>query len=159
MPDSTKVVRYGWDDLSIEERTADSAIDAGDLVERTATGVQSHSTDGGHLDQVLVAQDDRAMGYEAGDTLPSGDLIRMLVANSGVGLHLNLAAGSDLADSTEANISEGDRLVSAGDGTVRQFDDVDGDVDTDVVAIAEEAVDNSGAAAGEDTPLAVEVVR
>ena len=157
MPDSNRVVRYGWENLSQEEGTLSEAVDAGDLLEEGGSDdYQAHSTDGGAVSRVLVAKDMRGRGYVAGDDYPSGEFISAVVANSGVGLHLNLASGTDLATAADATVSGGEQLVSAGDGTVRAFNADDPD---DVVAIAEEAVDNSGAAAGETTLVAVEVTR
>jgi hypothetical protein len=157
MPDSNKVVRYGWENLSQEEGTLSEAVSAGDLLELGGSDdYQAHSTDGGSVDRVLVAMDERGRGYVAGDDYSSGEFITAAVANSGVGLHLNLASGDDLGTAADATISVGDQLVSAGDGTVRAFNADDPD---DVVAIAEEAIDNSSGGAGNDTPLAVEVTR
>lgn len=157
MPDSNRVVRYGWENLSEEEGTLSEALSAGDLLELGGSDdFQAHSTDGGVLDRVLVAKDMRGRGFTAGDDYESGEFISGIVANSGVGLHLNLAAGADLGTAADANITAGDRLVSAGNGTVRGFNTDDAD---DVVALAEEDIDNSGASAGDDTPLAAEVIR
>lgn len=157
MPDSNRVVRYGWEQLTQEEGTLSEALSAGDLVEAGGSDdFQAHSTDGGVVERVLVAMDERGRGFEAGDDYESGEFITVAVCNSGVGLHMNLASGDDLGTAANANISEGDRLVSAGDGTVRAFDTDDPD---DVVAHAEESIDNSSGGAGNDTPLAVEVTR
>ena len=155
------VVRYGWDLLSQEEGTVDSgSMTPGHLVEKTATGYQEHSTDAGVLDQVAFAKDMRGRGFEVDPdvTYEDGDLITFVKANSGVGITAMLAAGTDLATAGNATV-DGDaetRLVSAGDGTLRAFD---ADGDDAVVAVAKETKDNSGAAAGEATPLKVEVVR
>jgi len=160
MPDSNRVVRYGWENLSQEEGTLSEALSAGDLLEAGGSDdFQTHSTDGGVVERVMVAMDERGRGFTSGDGYDAGEFITAAVCNSGVGLHLNLAAGADLATAANADISEDDRLVSAGDGTVRLFDGAGGDDPDDVVAHAEEAVDNSGASAGDDTPLAAEVTR
>ena len=157
MPDSNRVVRYGWENCSQEEGTLSEALSAGDLLEEGGSDdFQAHSTDGDVVERVMVAMDERGRGFTSGDGYEAGEFITAVVCNSGVGLHFNLAAGADLATAANADISEGDRLVSAGDGTVRAFDTDDPD---DVVAHAEEAVDNSGASAGDDTPLAAEVTR
>ena len=157
---SHKSVLYARDQYVQHEAEADGAIDVGMLLERTATGVAPHSTDGGELDQALVAINDRDRGMKVGDSYASGDNVKYISANAGVGLHLVLAAGADLATAGQATITEDERLVSAGDGTVRAFDTgTSPDADGATVARAEEARDNSGAAAGETYDLAAEVSR
>lgn len=155
--DLRNVVRYGWDDLSQEEDKVDStSLVAGHLVEETSDGYQPHSTDGGVVTTPTFAKDMRGRGYEAGDSYPDNEWISFIKANAGVGITAILAAGADLNTSSNANISDGDRLVSAGDGTLRGFD---GDDPDDVVGVAEESKDNSGASAGNTVLLDIEVSR
>lgn len=155
--DLRNVVRYGWDQLEQEEALVNStSLVAGHLVEETADGYQPHSTDGGAVQRPMFAKDMRGRGFEVGDAYDDNEWISYVIPNAGVGLTVILAAGSDLAAAANADISDGDRLVSAGDGTVRAFDADDPD---DVVAVAEETKDNSGAASGETALLDAEVVR
>jgi hypothetical protein len=156
--DLRNVVRYGWEQLEQEEgATGNGNVVAGHLVEEDNNNDYTpHSSDGGAVNRPLFAKDMRGRGYEAGDGYPDGEWISVVIPNAGVELTAILAAGSDLSTASNANISEGDRLVSAGDGTLRAFDADDPD---DVVAVAEESKDNSGAGAGETALLGVEVVR
>lgn len=156
MADTNNVVRYSWENLSQEEGQTDGTVAAGHLLEDGANGFAPHGTDAGVLDRVMFAKDMRGRGYEAGDEYPGGEWISSVIANAGVGITAILAAGTDLATAANANITEGDRLVSAGDGSLRKFD---ADGDAAVVAVAEEDVDNSGAAAGETALLEIEVTR
>lgn len=157
--DLLNVVRYGWEQLVQEEGTVDSgSLVAGHLVEKTASGYQPHSTDGGAVGQVRFAKDMRGRGYEAGDSYPNGEFLTFLNANAGVGITGILAAGADLATAADATV-DGDaetELVSAGDGTLRARN---GDSQEAVVAVAKETKDNSGAAAGETELVDIEVVR
>lgn len=145
MPDSQKVVRYGRDHLILHEDPADEQIRAGDLVERTSTGVQLQSTDAEQLAQVFVALDARQRGMELDDSYPADDSVKYAEAVAG-GLHLQLAAGENVSEDTE--------LVANGNGAVRAFDSANDTRDA-IIAVTTEAVDNSG---GSDrTPIATEV--
>ena len=143
MADSTKVVRYGRNEMTQHEANADVAdgedILVGSLLERTANGVTPHGSDGAAPDEMLVAIDDRDRGMELGYRYPSGDNVKMK-SLSGGGLNLPIAAGVSVTNNT--------RLVSAGDGTYRPIDQ-DGtspdDPDAAAVAVTEEAIDNTGA--------------
>lgn len=87
-------------------------------------------------------------------TIPSGTLVEIQVFDSGeVVQNALLAAGSDLATASEANVSFGDRLGSNDDGSLKATT-----TGGAAVAIAREAVDNSGAAAGEQARVNVEVL-
>lgn len=158
--DLLNVVRYGWENLSTEEgATGNGSVNAGHLLETNGDGdFIPHGTDGGDVNRLLIAKDMRGRGYEVLDNYPSAEWIEAVVPNAGVGVTLELAAGSDLATAANATITEGDLLVSAGDGTVRLYDAANDDENA-VVAAAEEANDNSGAAAGETARLDAEVVR
>jgi hypothetical protein len=157
--DLLNVVRYGWDQLEQEEGDVDSTdLVAGHLVEKTASGYQPHSADGGGVSMPRFAKDMRGRGYEVGDSYPDGEFISYVKANGTVGLTGILAAGADLGTASNATV-DGDaetELVSAGDGTLRARD---GDPAEAVVAVAKETKDNSGAAAGETELLDIEVTR
>lgn len=140
--DLLNVVRYGWDQLTIREGYVDgTTMTPGHLVEETSDGYQPHSSDGGAVGQVMVAKDMRGRGYEVDPTVtyPDNEFISFVNANSGVGLTMLLAVGEDLSAAYPGGET---RLVSNGDGTLRQFS---GDDPDDVVAEAQEGVDATGA--------------
>lgn len=87
-------------------------------------------------------------------TIPSGTLVEVEVFDSGETVqNALLAAGGDLATASNATVSPGDRLGTNDDGSLK--------VTTTggaAVAVAREAVDNSGAAAGERARIYVEVL-
>lgn len=120
-----------------------------------------NTTTGEANPEVRVARAHKEIGHEAddgADAYSSGDHLKVAHCQRGVGVELVLVAGADLATASEANISEGDKLVTAGaadDGAVKAQGGSDGDA---VFAIATEAVDNSGAASGETTKLEAEVL-
>lgn len=64
-----------------------------------------------------------------------------------------LASGNDLTAAADADVSPGDRLGSNDDGALKATTTAGA-----AVAVAREAVDNSGAAAGERARLTVEVL-
>lgn len=152
--DLRNVVRFGWEHISQFEDTVDSStMTAGHLVEETSDGFQEHSTAGGVVDQVIVAKDMRGRGYEVDPTTtyPDNEFITFLECNSGAGLTMLLATDEDLSSAYPGGET---RLVSAGDGTLQQFS---GDDPDDVVAVAKEGVDASGAS--DPQPIDVVVTR
>lgn len=100
------------------------------------------------------------------DTYTSGERVKCQYVPVGGKVDALLAAGSDLSDSTRANISEGDVLEEIDNGTLAEHDgsDTTGDgtgsatetvFDVGALYMALEAVDNSGAASGETSRLQV----
>lgn len=87
-------------------------------------------------------------------TIPSGTLVEVEVFTTGETVqNALLAAGSDLATASNANVSPGDRLGTNDDGSLK--------ITTTggaALAVAREANDNSGAAAGEHARVNVEVL-
>lgn len=167
-----QTIRYGRDEMQQHEHPlADGSADVypGMLLERVNDGgdikVQPHGTDGGVDATVYVAVEARGRGMshepnpDDGTNLDfystDGDAFVRYVKMSGGGVHTRLAAGTDLTTAADATITVGDRLVSAGDGTVRGVNSTDGFDEDALVFEAEESVDNSGAAAGEDVALEV----
>ncbi len=152
--DLLNVVRYGWDQLEQEEGTLDSAtVTPGHLLERTASGWQEHSVDGDVVDRVVVAKDMRGRGFEVDptETYPDGEFITLVKPGAGVGLTMLLDTGEDLSGA----YPDGEvRLVSSGNGTLRQFS---GDDPDDVVAVIEEGADATGLS--DPLPVDVEVTR
>lgn len=152
MPDSNQVIRnYRTFNGSERESTAAGEVTAGDLVERVADEIQSQSTDGEVLDEVLVATDARGRGYTAGDNYASGSATPYANCNAGDLLHLRLDAGESVTGPEDGTPT---RLVPAGNGAVRAFD---ADGDGAVVAVADETLDNSGGS--DPTLLSTEVTR
>lgn len=176
MVDAFGVVRYGRDEMQQYEHpmaTGSADIEPGMLLERVNDGgdikVQPHSTDGATLATAYVAVEARGRGMNAvtGDVGNTDDpdvystdgdsMVRYVKLSSG-GVYARLAAGSDLTTASDAAITVGDYLVSAGDGTVRGVNSTDGYEDDAVVFEAEASEDNEAAAAGETTLVAVTTV-
>lgn len=88
------------------------------------------------------------------DYTETDELVRFFVGRPGDEVeNALLAAGSDLATASEANIGIGDRLAFNDDGTLKQATTAGAEV---VVAL--EAVDNSGASSGDFARINVEVL-
>ncbi|PCR89313.1 hypothetical protein [Natrinema ejinorense] len=87
-------------------------------------------------------------------TISAGTLVEIRVFTRGETVqNALLASGSDLATASNANVSPGDRLGTNDDGSLK--------ITTTggaALAVAREANDNSGAAAGERARLSVEVL-
>jgi hypothetical protein len=87
-------------------------------------------------------------------TIDAGTLVEVRVFTAGETVqNALLAAGADLAAGSDANVSPGDRLGTSDDGSLK--------ITTTggaALAVAREAVDNSGAAAGEWARINVEVL-
>jgi len=87
-------------------------------------------------------------------TIDAGTLVEVRVFRSGDTVKgALLASGTDLATAAEADVSPGDRLGSYSDGSLKATTTAGA-----AVAVADEAVDNSGAAAGERARISVEVL-
>jgi hypothetical protein len=101
--------------------------------------------------QVLIAQEPDAPPRTTDADTPinheydAGEAIQLRVYRSGDTIqNLLLAAGSDLASASDANISPGDTLGTNDDGAVKATTTAAAGF-----AVAEDDVDNSGAGAGE----------
>ena len=155
--DLMNVVRSGWPQIVQDEDYVDGAnLTAGMLVEETADGFQPHSVAGGTVDLPVVAKDMRGRGYEVDPTktYEDGDFITFLQVNGGANLTMLLDTDEDLSTAYPGGET---RLVSAGNGRLRQFDSGGGDTEDAVVATIQEAADATGEADG--LPVAVEVTR
>lgn len=150
-----QTIRYGRDEMSKHEdqiASASTTIEPGMLLERVAgsggeTRVQPHS--GGTTGTTLFAVEARGRGMSATATGPDaytvgGDEFVRYMACSGGGLHAKLAAGN--------SVSNGDPVVSNGDGTVIPFDSAS-HAGSDIVGEVEENLDISG----EDASAFVEI--
>lgn len=119
----------------IEEYPAAAAVSPGMLVELTsANTVQAHSTAAGRK-LTMVALEDELQGNTINDAYAEGDPVQVWVPNRGEQAQMILGAGQ--------NASIGSLLVSNADGTLK----VAGGSDTEVVAVALEAVDVSASGA------------
>ncbi|MDY6778995.1 MAG: hypothetical protein SV760_00280, partial [Halobacteria archaeon] len=107
---------------------------------------------------------------EKEDAYPSGERVSYAHVPIGGTVDAFLAAGGDLDDASKANIEAGEVLEEVDLGALAQHDGTDttGDgtgsvtetvYDQGALYIAEEAVDNSGAAAGIDNQVRIEVTR
>ena len=148
-----QIVRNGREHMQKFEGTHDvgndyvaaAAITSGDLVELTAGGLQPHSTAAGVVARPLVAVDMREVGMEAGDAYAAGNTVKAMAPYGG-GLWMRLAQGE--------NVDIHERLVSAGDGTLRALDTAGGDAELATVCVAVRPTDNSGGSGPMWVPVA-----
>lgn len=98
-------------DYQQDEYTADgAALTPGHLVEETANGVAPHGTAAGAADPYFVREHtETGMGVD--DDIPAGSNAKVLMPTRGSRVRARIAAGE--------NVTEGDDLVSNGDGTLR----------------------------------------
>lgn len=159
-----QVIAKSYDDGVYKEFEASAALDPGMVLEYTGENSQGdlqvgpvssiEKTGAGHL----VAREQR-MPPRTGSSDPrelsyaSGENVEAYHLQPGEEAFLLLAAGSDLASASDANISIDDRLGTNDDGTLK--------ASTTAGAqqfVALEAVDNSGAASGEHAFIRVEAI-
>ena len=117
-----------------EEARANAALSPGHLIEVLSTGkVRKHATEGG-LAERAFAIEDALQGNTVADAYAADDLVGYVLAAPGDEINAVIKAGE--------NIAIGDKLVSAGDGTLIKSTSVSTSVtDPVVVAVAMEAVD------------------
>lgn len=129
--------------------------------------VGNHSTAGAIPQQPLFADVMPYSGDIEDDTMdpvddpyPTGEYVNVIGAYRYNRINAILASGGDLQDagtaadeSADANIAEYENVTSAGDGTLRGTGVGGGDT----FAHSREAVNNSGAAAGDTARLIIEV--
>lgn len=100
----------------INDMAASEAVTPGHLVERVNTaGVwrwRKHASAGGDA-QRAVATEQSMMNLGVDDAYAAGDLMEVVEATHGTNLWMLIASGQ--------NIAYGDRLESAGDGTLRKL--------------------------------------
>jgi len=98
----------------IEEYTATAvAITPGSLLEVTDEGlVQAHSVEGGVI-LPIIALEDELQGKGIDDDYAASDKIQCWVAQTGEMAYLNVA--------DDEVVSQGDKLVSAGNGKVKVY--------------------------------------
>ncbi len=131
------------------EATASGAISPGHIVERTSDStptVKVHATADGDIGVLNVAVEDQLQGRGVDDAYSSGDLVTYVVPKAGEKVQVIVANGQD--------ISIGDEISSAGDGTVKKFAaQVDSSANAGavtqaaIIGIADTAKDMSGSSA------------
>ena len=135
-----------------EEDRASAAITPGDLIElHTSTGrkVKVHSTEGGYA-ELLFAKEDALQGNEIDDDYAADDLVSYHVCQRGDVMNAFLQAGQ--------NVAIGDKLISAGDGTLQaNGTEATGVTVRQIIGVAEEALDLTATGAV-DTRLPVRVL-
>ena len=132
-----------------KERMAVAAITPGHLVEITsADKVQVHATAGGLAQKGFAVEDD-LQGNPISTAYVAGYAVQYNIMKPGEEVNALIANGEDIAI--------GDKLVSAGDGTLKEL--TSESTDESVVAIAVEACDMSGSSAADPSGrCAVEVI-
>ena len=122
-----------------KEGEASSAITPGHLVEfGGANDLQVHSTAGGPARKAFALEND-LVGKAVGDAYAAGETTQYGVFQAGSEIYAFLDGGE--------NVSIGDPLVSAGDGSLVAF--IESTHETgDIVAYAMEAVNNSATSPG-----------
>lgn len=111
-----QIVRYGRDEMVQHEDMAESAITTGDLLERTADGVQPHT--GGDVAVTYFAVEDAGRGMQAGDVYPAEDRVRYMACSGGK-VWARLGSGS---------VERGDTVSSAGNGLLEPTGEESGNV-------------------------------
>lgn len=175
------VILNGNDAPFVEDEfdAGETDIYPGNVLELDANGdvikkATEHSLGTNAPGRGLVADLPFDPSYEKGEDVTGdggvGERVRVAYVPVGGKVDARLAAGGDLADSTEANVGVGEVLEEANVGGLKSHDGTDttGDgtgaatetvYDEGALYMALEAVDNSGAAAGVTNQAAIEVVR
>lgn len=134
-----------------KEKKAAAAITPGHLLERTsADKFQVHSTAGGNA-QMIFACEDELQGKDIDTAYAADAVVLANVCRAGDEVFALLKDGE--------NVSIGDYLESAGDGTLQEFTQSSDSFDERIVAVALEAVDLSGSSAADPSArILVEIV-
>lgn len=126
-------------DGTLDTRKAAGTISPGDLIEVNSDGnVVRHSTAAGNALKAFAIEN-TAFNKNLSDDYSTNDQVKVIYAWTGCKVSALVAASA-------TSIDEGDYLESAGDGTLRKLSTDAATDDTQrasVVAVAEEAVDNS----------------
>jgi len=130
-----KIIRGGNAHYEQLDGEADEALTPGELVEGESS-FAAHATDGGPASAEFVRAR-KGLGDTIQDDVPSGEYCRVAQCAPGVKVYGFLAAGE--------SVTEGDFLVSNGDGSLRAYDAAGGDTPGMVVGKATEDADLSGA--------------
>jgi len=123
----------------LEEAIGDGIVKPGMVLELTSAGkVKAHSTEGGVAER-LVAVEDALQGKSVFDAYSDGDRVIYHVETPGAETQVLVKAGS--------NVSIGEKLISAADGTfIPDGDEASATTSTSLTCVALEAADltNSG---------------
>lgn len=114
-----------------QEARAAGAVKPGHCVELIAAGTVQVVGTAGKDTSFAIAVEDALQGLTINDGYSTGDLVRYVVCESGVEVQARLAAGATA-------VVIGDILTFSNDGTLKKA------TTEKVVAIAQQAVDNSG---------------
>jgi len=127
-------------DFRRDEALAADTVTPGDLVELDSDGYyQPHSTEGGYAERIF-AEADVLQGNTISTDYDAADLVSANVEVTGNETQAFLKAGE--------NVSIGDFLVSAGDGTlIANGSESSGTTVRQIIAVAREAKDLSGSGA------------
>ncbi len=127
-------------DFRREEALAASTVTPGMLIEEDSAGkFKAHATEGG-VAVKLFAEVDALQGNTLDDDYSADDLVSANVEVSGNEVQSFLKAGE--------NVSIGDKLLSAGDGTlIADGSESSGTTISQYIAVAREAEDLSGSGA------------
>ena len=88
-----------------------------------------------------------------------GEQLRVFIVGVGGRFDGRLAAGADLTNNGDANVSPGDTLKEVNEGALAAHSSATENTADGPLYMALEAVDNSGAAAGVENQTPIEVVR
>lgn len=127
-------------DFRREELNAAATITPGNLIEETSAGkLQKHSTEGGFA-ALLFAEVDALQGNGLDTDYAADVLVSANVELPGNEVQAFLKAGE--------NVSRGDKLISAGDGTlIADGSEISTTTVKQIIGIAREALDLSGSGA------------
>jgi hypothetical protein len=119
-----------------EEDTAAATIKPGYLLEKTSAGkVQAHSMEGGWAERAFAIED-ALQGDTTSDSYSADDEVSYNLEQPGNVVQAWLKAGE--------NVSKGDALISAGDGTlIKNGSEGSSTTVRQIIAYAEEALDLS----------------
>jgi hypothetical protein len=126
-----------------EALAGEAGIYPGMLLELNSDAeVIKHDDEGGRAER-MFAQEDALQGKTVATVYTSGAIVGYILPVPGAEVNALIQGGQ--------NISIGDELISAGDGTLKAASDVSSSVD-EVIAVAMEAFDDS-----DDTLVAVRI--
>jgi hypothetical protein len=130
------------------EAVANAAITPGHLVELMSTGkVKVHATSDGWGAKMFAVEDD-LQGNSIDDAYSTGAMVQYNVMSPGDEVFAILKNGE--------NAAIGDKLISAGDGTLKE---ASSEIDFDsIIGIALEAVDMSGSSAVDPASARIKIM-
>jgi hypothetical protein len=111
---ANQIILKALSETLIKERDAGETITPGYLLEVASDGdYDLHSTAGGNVRPIVVALEEDYIGGEISDTYAANDRVRGWYPRSGEEAYM--------VHNTAEDVSIGDRLISAGDGTVKKY--------------------------------------